>query len=230
MTSEKIVKILNSLAYKKDPSTNTEFSGSVLCNDDILLAIQNLLNTIHEEIEKKKSEVNKWPSDSIFEDLRIWRNDTAYQKHLRPYHICTNETLWSIVNAHIVKKDDLLLVHGIGERLFTLYGNEIYAVLKPYIAIRDKVDEETVTTDEQDGLLLEPVEDYTVRVTKTCRKCMLYRREDCFGRTTICEDFILSPDFTDIELMHMHALNGGATEIRLNGHGFNDGFNLDGSL
>ena len=232
MTSDKLAKILNSIADKKDPSDHTDFLGSILCNEDVLRALIHLTEAIRNEYDLLKASDN-WPDDEIFEELRLWRNNTAYVKHLRPYHICTNDTLWNIVNGHIVVKEDLLKVHGIGNYLYNNYGDDIFGILEPYIEARDNL--VMNISEEAEGVLSEPIEvsnneTPTDPASYTCRKCMLYRRDDCFGRPTICEDFVLSPDFTNEEWAIMQNILGGAAHILIHGHGYNDGFDSNGRL
>ncbi len=229
MNSQHIIRILESLSEKKDPFYGEEFDGVVLLEEGVLNALKKLLDTIQIESDRIYS---YWPVEEIYEELRAWRNDEARLREVPPYVIFHNSHLTSISKTPILEKEELLNIPGIGPRKYEEYGDLIFDILKPYIERwRGSISaqEKDAEPDPEDQKLADELKEFeseseAQRSAITCRKCMLYRREDCLGNgdPTTCEDFVPAPDVPTEELQRWKTLQGTATHIRLTGHGFRE--------
>ncbi len=159
--------------------------------------------------------------------MRKWRWGKAQEMHIPAFYIFSNEGLRAIAGGDIRTKEDLLFIKGINKRKYDLYGDDLFEIIQKFI---DEENEgRKKDNDEQSGakannsfmdcikdnnrferknkfnILPEDVLDRpetTVTEPKQvdCKKCILYKREDCFVESQICAHFEPSPDISEEEI------------------------------
>lgn len=70
----------------------------------------------------------------LYNALRRWRGEQAFQQHKPAYAIVTNLALASITNALPTNERELLACKGMGTVTITRYGEEILEIVRDYIA------------------------------------------------------------------------------------------------
>ncbi len=73
---------------------------------------------------------NNLSDKQIFEKLRLWRNDLAKKKHIKPFMIFPNDTLERTAKARPEKIEDLYGIKGWGPTKISRYGEKILKVIK----------------------------------------------------------------------------------------------------
>ncbi|MDO5649156.1 MAG: DNA helicase RecQ [Gallicola sp.] len=68
--------------------------------------------------------------EELFEILRAWRKVRASEEQVPPYVVASDATLRSIVELKPKNKEELLEVHGIGERKREIIGEEVLKILE----------------------------------------------------------------------------------------------------
>lgn len=132
-----VAEQLEMIAQGTDPMTGEVFDVSDLRNDVRLNnAIRSLaVKAIPGAVIPKTASTNALnrPVDTIADRLREWRLNTASIVGLPAYCIFSDKTMYNIAAGDIVKKDDLLRIPGFGPKLYDLYGDEVYDILREFI-------------------------------------------------------------------------------------------------
>lgn len=69
-------------------------------------------------------------NSDLFNELRIWRRDTAIKEGVKPYIIFSDATLIELCNKLPKTEKELLQIRGMGEKKFNKYGEELLKRLK----------------------------------------------------------------------------------------------------
>lgn len=69
-------------------------------------------------------------NSDLFNELRIWRRDTAIKEGVKPYIIFSDATLIELCNKLPKTEQELLQIRGMGEKKFNKYGEELLKRLK----------------------------------------------------------------------------------------------------
>ena len=129
-----ISELLTTISNCIDPTTGEVFDESLFKDPDVRDIIVKLLSM--SGIKMVKSEpLNPFnrPANLILDELKKWRRGVAGQLGIPSYYIFNDNELDNIANSDVVEKEDLLRVKGFGPKKYSLYGKEVYAILKPYI-------------------------------------------------------------------------------------------------
>lgn len=88
-------------------------------------------------------------SDDILKKLKTWRRNIANTTGVELFRVLPNKVLEDIARLKPTCKDDLLAVKGIREKKFSLYGNDILAIIQECTGQRQ---EETEDDQEEDKI------------------------------------------------------------------------------
>ena len=69
-------------------------------------------------------------NSDLFNELRIWRRDTAIKEGVKPYIIFSDATLIELCNKLPKTEQELLEIRGMGEKKFNKYGEDLLKRLK----------------------------------------------------------------------------------------------------
>ena len=169
-------------------------------------------------------------ANAIFKELKAWRLGVAHIINLPAYYVFSDKDLWEIAKGDVVEIDDLLFIKGINLKKYELYAEEVYAILKPFIEnsgstptpAQSAISEPDVPAAERnadkarevDGESEEEIRDFLERKkmdakaaeeddkppVASCKNCMLYRSEECFGEKEICEFYSYAPTISKAEI------------------------------
>lgn len=89
-------------------------------------------------------------NEELFEILRAWRKVKASEDQVPPYVIASDATLRSLVELKPENKEELLQVHGIGERKMEIIGEDVLEILHNYKEKQDKEIEIVKKTEKED--------------------------------------------------------------------------------
>ena len=156
MKINKIRKILNSLAYGRDPVSGALFEKDNPINNheisDALLHAAHILkkgaNDRDQNTKKisgmKKTALPITPDDLrgddrlLYEELRAFRTKTAKELAAPAFIVCSNRTLVGIVINQPTTYKELLKVKGIGKVKAEKYGEEIIEIITKFQDLQSK--------------------------------------------------------------------------------------------
>lgn len=225
---DELLVIIKSLTGGINPVTGELFDKNILTEDlEISKAILILaLSTQEHLILSKKSESTNSKhrrSDLIWAKLKAWRLEKAIELKLPAYCVFSDKELWSIAEGDVEIKEDLLFIKGIKKTRYELYGEDIFEIIKsceleePVIKKFNNFNR--MSLENEDLINEHNIKPYFQKEVArsgmiNCRKCKLYRREDCVGERQICELFETAPDISKEE-MDQWPKYGDATYWRL---------------
>lgn len=219
---ESLLKTLSYLMSGIDPLTGELFDKKILSIDgDLSKFIKLLALSTQEDIQLIKKPAAESPTcrnvDRLWKELRKWRLEKAHEIQLPAYCVFTDEELWSIALSNIQTKEELLL-KGIRKKRYDIYGDEIFELLKVFcddtISARTHQPDDDLRLDCKTNVCDSSIIPLESPCLFSCKKCMLYRREDCVGDVQICDFFEQSPDISDEEIKSWPEY-GDATNLRL---------------
>lgn len=213
--NDELVKIFNDLSNCINPVTGKPFDRFLYSNEALIDPLFKIMVMLREVRNKK---IN-WDREEVFQALRSWRRDEASLREVAPYIVFHDTTLRAIAEIPILKKEDLLQISGIGPRKFDEYGDLIMDVLKPYTDAyletfaTSKMENEISPDDEIEvEVMEETTEEYLERLT--CKECMLYRSEQCYGDFCICDDFQKAPNIDKEEMQRWNEIETPVRRFR----------------
>lgn len=68
----------------------------------------------------------------LFEALKIWRKNKAYEEKIKPYIIFSDTSLIAISNSKPKTLDELLEIRGVGTKKIESYGNDILEIIEKF--------------------------------------------------------------------------------------------------
>ena len=133
-----IKTIIEAIRRGYNPVTGELFNTNILSDDPMICKeIIKLALTTQDGLTYRKQESQNALNrnvDLILEELRRWRLDAATQLGLPAYYVFTDKELFEIAAGDVVEKADLLLIKGISHKKFEAYGEDIFSILRPFIA------------------------------------------------------------------------------------------------
>lgn len=79
-------------------------------------------------LDKKEPLLNK----ELFEVLKKWRKDKAYEERIKPYIIFSDTSLIAISNSKPKTFDELLEIRGVGTKKIQAYGKELLNIIQSF--------------------------------------------------------------------------------------------------
>lgn len=68
------------------------------------------------------------PHPDVANDLILWRRTKARELNLPPYFILNQRVLYAIADLKPLSREELLVIPGIGEKMFEKFGKEILKI------------------------------------------------------------------------------------------------------
>lgn len=211
---DELFAIIRSLIGAVNPVTGELFDKNILTDDpEISRAILVLaLSTQENLILSRKSESTNSKnrrSDLIWAKLKAWRLEKAIELKLPAYCVFSDKELWSIAEGDIEIKEDLLFIKGIKKTRYELYGEDLFEIIKS-CALEEPIIKKAPNFNQMILANEDSVKAHNIKadfrneeirsVLVNCRKCKLYRRDDCIGESSICELFEVAPDISKEEM------------------------------
>lgn len=133
---KEIIEILTSIVNGINPVTGEIFDTKELYDNQELHRITGELDNIAAGRKKpeSKNRLNR-ESGKIFEKLKEWRLEKASEKHLPAYYIFKDKELMAIAEGDICKKEDLLLINGVSDYKYELYGDELFNIISLFFTL-----------------------------------------------------------------------------------------------
>lgn len=112
-----------------------KYLDNISLNLDMLMSVVGYEHFDYDRtIEKEaESEVTKTPetvyNQNIYDALRLWRREVAYDKQMRPFMVFGNKTMRNISAAMPTSREELSRINGIGPHILQEYGPAILDVI-----------------------------------------------------------------------------------------------------
>lgn len=189
-----IIEILEATGYLR--KQNVKWDIDVLCLTDRADAVLRGEEEFEASFIDPLSENDFIELDNnqekLYEILRRLRYSLATDNGLPAYTVCHDRALrlMAVNKPHTI--DELLALKGIGKTFVDKYSDEFLAIIDEYSIEGETKDDPQIEVTEE-GTAEAVVNDDTAN-EMTCKKCMLYRADECIGEREICEFFRPSPD------------------------------------
>jgi len=97
-------------------------------------AVPQLLKPAGRPRREAKATSDSWEGvdRGLFTVLRAWRKQKATERGIPPFIVCGDATLRDLARRQPATRDELLAVHGIGEKKCAEYGEEILAEIEAF--------------------------------------------------------------------------------------------------
>src|SRR3989339_681189 len=96
-----------------------------------------------------KKEIRTNYDKKLFNSLTESRNDLAKEKNVAGFIILSDAVLKELAYFYPINKDGFLLIKGIGENKFNLYGEKFISIINSYIK-SENISNEILNTREQE--------------------------------------------------------------------------------
>lgn len=146
-----ILDALSLLLNGANPLTGEVINYNELCMDEEYVKLITLLYKSLSNVKKtnrksgrdrfgKIESVNRFNrnTNKLLTELKAWRTGISMEKHLPAYTVFSDDDLYNIANGDICKKEQLLLIKGMGESKYDQYGDDIFDIIKPFIKDSDE--------------------------------------------------------------------------------------------
>ena len=159
-----IIQLINQgfceIAFHKNNALRlTEFSKKVLFENEL---VELTKPVIHTEKETKKKSVKKPISNTLFERLRLLRQQIALEENIPAYLVFNDATLKEIERERPMSDEEFLSISGVGQRKLDVYGttfiNEVKAFTESKKISKKKSDTHRVTYElYKEGLSIDEI-------------------------------------------------------------------------
>ncbi len=159
-----IIQLINQgfceIAFHKNNALRlTEFSKKVLFENELLELTKPV---IHTKKETKKKSVKKPISHTLFERLRLLRQQIALEENIPAYLVFNDATLKEIERERPMSDEEFLSISGVGQRKLEVYGtvfiNEVKAFIASKKVTKKKSDTHRVTYElYKEGLSIDEI-------------------------------------------------------------------------
>lgn len=159
-----IIQLINQgyceIAFHKNNALKlTEFSKKVLFEKEVVELTKP--TQLSESVTKKKP-VKKPVSNTLFERLRVLRQQIAIEENIPAYLVFNDATLKDIERERPMSDEEFLTISGVGQRKLDVYGtafiNEVKAFTERKKVVRKKSDTHRVTYElYKEGLSIDEI-------------------------------------------------------------------------
>lgn len=131
-----IIQLINQgfceIAFHKNNALRlTEFSKKVLFENEL---VELTKPVIHTKKETKKKSVKKPISHTLFERLRLLRQQIALEENIPAYLVFNDATLKEIERERPMSDEEFLSISGVGQRKLEVYGTVFINEVKAFTA------------------------------------------------------------------------------------------------
>lgn len=197
-----LYEILEEPSFSNEPSTSTQTKQSHFHYDKPdYRAFVNALSGLCNNTDFYTGEVINGISQDTKNQIQTLLSllEKRAEKHEQKYGVSTD-----IDN----RKQETIIKNEIHENL------QNTNIAEETLPVTDNNQTNYINNHNENLEKVEPKKDFQ----PTCKNCMLYKREDCFGKDTICEDYKYAPDMDD-EKRKNWPKYGDATFFRMHRHG-----------